>query len=104
MAAWKTRPQDGLPSSELTLTVPLVPGRRVLAVPLELNSMVRVAPGPQRLGETTASGSPPEQSGSNVTSLTFVPSGNSLGVGGVPGARAGEVSLASYAVFSLTRQ
>jgi hypothetical protein len=31
-----------LPSSELTLTVSLVPGRRVLTVPFELNSMVRV--------------------------------------------------------------
>src|SRR5215210_1555297 len=97
-------PQYGLPSSELTLTVPLVPGRRVLAVPLELNSMVRVAPGPQRLGGTTASGSPPEQSGSKVTFFTFVPSGSSLGAGGTPGARSGEASPASYAVFSLMRQ
>ena len=69
MAAWKTRPQEGLPSSELTLTVPLVPGRRVLTVPFELNSMVRVGSGPQLLGGTAASGSPPEQSASKVTSL-----------------------------------
>jgi hypothetical protein len=34
VAAWKTTPQYGLPSSEETLTVPLVPGRRVLTVPL----------------------------------------------------------------------
>src|SRR5215213_10780015 len=58
------------------------PGLRVLTVPLELNSRVRVATfcaasDPQELGGTTASLSPCEQSGSKVTSLIFVLSGSS---------------------------
>jgi hypothetical protein len=40
----KTTGQVGIPSSELITTVPLWPGLRVLTVPLELNSRVRVAP------------------------------------------------------------
>jgi hypothetical protein len=72
---------QGLPSSELILTVPLCPGRRVRTVPLELNSRVRVPP--QLLGGATAPLSPPEQSGSKVTSFIFVPSGSSRGAGGV---------------------
>src|SRR5215210_7922718 len=88
VGAWKTTGHVGLPSSELITTVPLWPGLRVLTVPLELNSRVRVAPScaasdPQELGGTTAFWSPCEQSGSKVTSLIFVHSGNSRRTGGV---------------------
>ena len=81
----KTTGQTGLPSSELTTTIPLCPGLSVLTVPLELNSSVRAAPScsppdPQELGETAAFRSPREQSGSKVTSL-IVPSSNSRAVG-----------------------
>ena len=77
----KTTGHTGLPSSELITTVPLCPGLRVLTVPLELNSNVRVAPScappdPQSLGGIAALRSPCEQSGSKVTSFIFVLSGN----------------------------
>src|SRR5919202_5964282 len=82
VGALKTTGHVGLPSSELITTVPLWPGRRVLTVPLELNSSMRVAalcaaPDPQELGGTTAFWSPCEHSASKVTSLIFVRSGNS---------------------------
>src|SRR5215218_8320834 len=94
VGALKTTGHVGLPSSELITTVPLWPGLRVLTVPLELNSRVRVAPfcaasDPQKLGGTTALRSPCEQSGSKVTSLIFVLSGNSRHTGGVSSASAG---------------
>jgi hypothetical protein len=54
VAEVNTTSHQGLPSSELILTVPLCPGRRVRTVPLELNSRVRVPPGPQLLGGMTA--------------------------------------------------
>ena len=76
-----TTSHQGLPSSELILTVPLCPGRRVLTVPLELNSRVRVPP--QLLGGITAPLSPPEQSAAKVTAFIFVPSGSSRATGGV---------------------
>ena len=44
VAEVNTTSHQGLPSSELILTVPLCPGRRVRTVPLELNSRVRVPP------------------------------------------------------------
>ena len=54
----KTTGHVGIPSSELIMTVPLWPGLKVLTVPLELNSRVRVAPfcaasDPQELGGTS---------------------------------------------------
>src|SRR5215211_1260516 len=94
VGALKTTGHVGLPSSELITTVPLWPGLRVLTVPLELNSRVRVAPScvasdPQELGGTTAFRSPCEQSGSKVTSLIFVHSGSSRRIGGVSSANVG---------------
>src|ERR671912_3072840 len=105
----KTTGHVGIPSSELITTVPLWPGLRVLTVPFELNSRVRVAPfcapsDPQELGGTTAFVSPCEQSGSKVTSLIFVLSGSSRRTSGVPSASAGVGSPAPYGTFSLTMQ
>src|SRR5918994_2495157 len=94
VGALNTTGHVGIPSSELITTVPLWPGLRVLTVPFELNSRVRVAPfcapsDPQELGGTTAFLSPCEQSGSKVTSLIFVLSGSSRRTSGVPSASAG---------------
>src|SRR5918993_2523405 len=109
VGALKITGHVGIPSSELITTVPLWPGLRVLTVPLELNSRVRVAPScaasdPQELGGTTPSLSPCEQSGSKVTSLIFVRSGSSRWTRGVSSASAGEGSPAPYGTFSLTMQ
>src|ERR671912_924689 len=99
VGALKTTGQTGLPSSELITTVPLCPGLRVLTVPLELNSSVRVAsscapPDPQELGATAALLSPCEQSGSKVTSFILVPSGNSRTPGPTESSSAGAGSPA----------
>src|SRR5918997_6760446 len=109
VGALKTTGQTGLPSSELITTVPLCPGLRVLTVPLELNSSVRVAPAcappePQELGGIAAFMSPCEQSGSKVTSLIFVPSGNPRAAGSTESSSVGAGSPEPYGTFSLTMQ